>query len=191
MEFLPERTCGLAANTDDTLAVRSVRSQFNIKNNIVKIKSFLYALTVLVLFVEDKHAVIACSLVFCIGNTKLSSAAEHAVAHDAAHFGRLYLHTVGEHRAIQCNGDLTADSYIGCIGNYLERFFPAHIDITNAKPLGVWMLLDTGNSANINILDPGHFRNYLGDLEASKKHSVCEFLVSYIIINIVFKPFKR
>ena len=191
MECLSERTCGLTANTDDALAVRPVRGQFNIKNNIVKIKSFLYALTVFVLFVEDKHAVIACSLVFCIGNTKLSSAAEHAVAHDAAHFGRLYLHTVGEHRAIQCNGDLTADSYIGCIGNYLERFFPAHINITNAKPLGVWMLLDTGNSANINILDPGHFRNYLGDLEASKKHSVCEFLVSYIIINIVFKPFKR
>ena len=191
MECLSERTCGLTANTDDALAVRPVRGQFNIKNNIVKIKSFLYALTVFVLFVEDKHAVIACSLVFCIGNTKLSSAAEHAVAHDAAHFGRLYLHTVGEHRAIQCNGDLTADSYIGCIGNYLKRFFPAHINITNAKPLGVWMLLDTGNSANINILDPGHFRNYLGDLEASKKHSVCEFLVSYIIINIVFKPFKR
>ena len=190
-KLLPERACSLTADTDDALTIRTVRSEFDIEYHVIETESFLNALSVRMRFMEYKNAVVACSVILHIVYTQFGAAAEHAIAHLAAHLCRLYLHSVCKGRTVKCNGNLASNGYIGRIGHYPEGFIPADIHRADTKAFRIRMLLNFIDRANENILNIGHFGNHIRNLKAPKKHTPDEFLVGHIIVYIIFKPLKR
>ena len=171
MEFLTESTRSLAAEADNALTIGAVGREFNIENDIVKLECFLNAHTVCVFcaVVQNQNAVRTRALVFNIVDAEFRTAAEHSAAQHTAHLCGLYFRAVRKNRAVQRNGNLTAFIHISRIGNDNKFVFRADIDIANAQPFRIRVLLNMRYCADNNVADL-HFGNDIRNLESAQEH---------------------
>ena len=163
MEFLTESTRSLAAEADNALTIGAVGREFNIENDIVKPECFLNAHTVCVFcaVVQNQNAVIV--------DAEFRTAAEHSAAQHTAHLCGLYFRAVRKDRAVRRNGNLTAFVHISRIGNDNKLVFRADIDIANAQPFCIRVLLNMRYCADNNVADL-HFGNDIRNLESAQEH---------------------